>query len=78
MSLKKRRFSEHAHSFSTAAQNISEVIYIMSNKKKAKNAAPQPSPLYKTNPIPLGEETSPRAEELAIRLAKQWVDENHL
>lgn len=50
----------------------------MSDKKKAKNAAPQPSPLYKTNPIPLGEETSLRAEELAIRLAKQWVDENHL
>lgn len=50
----------------------------MFNKKKAKNSAPQPLPLYETNPIPLGEETSPRAEELAIRLAKKWVDENHL
>ncbi len=48
-------------------------------KKKNKSAAPQaPSPLYETNPIPLGEETSPEAEELAIRLAKKWVDENHL
>lgn len=52
---------------------------IMFKKKNNKSAAPQaPSPLYETNPIPLGEETSPEAEELAIRLAKKWVDENHL
>ena len=50
----------------------------MFSKKKVKSTAPQPSPLYETNPIPLGEEASPQAEELAIRLAKQWVDENHL
>lgn len=51
----------------------------MFKKKNNKSAAPQaPSPLYETNPIPLGEETSPEAEELAIRLAKKWVDENHL
>ncbi len=50
----------------------------MFNKKKAKSSAPQSSPLYETNPIPLGEEASPEAEELAIRLAKKWVDENNL
>ncbi len=53
-------------------------MYIKRNKiSKDENKAAQ-TPLYKTNPFPLGEETSEKAEELAVRLAKKWVDENHL
>lgn len=36
------------------------------------------SPLYETNPIFLGEETSENAEDLAVKLAKKWVEENRL
>lgn len=36
------------------------------------------SPLYETNPIRLGEKTSDEAEELAVELAKKWVEENRL
>ncbi len=36
------------------------------------------SPLYETNPIRLGEKTSEEAEELAVKLAKDWVDKNRL
>lgn len=35
-------------------------------------------PLYETNPIQLGEKTSEEAEELGVKLAKDWVDENKL
>ena len=35
-------------------------------------------PLYETNPIFLGEETSENAEDLAVKLAKKWVEENRL
>lgn len=50
----------------------------MFSRKKHKSAPPPEVPLYETNPIALGEEASEQAEELAIRLAKKWVDENHL
>ena len=36
------------------------------------------SPLYETNPIFLGEEISESAEDLAVKLAKKWVEENRL
>lgn len=45
------------------------------NKGKYKNT---PVPLYMTHPLPLGEKTSDAAEELAVRLAKKWVDENRI
>ncbi len=35
-------------------------------------------PLYETNPICFGEKTSEKAEELGVKLAKEWVDKNHL
>lgn len=36
------------------------------------------SPLYETNPIRLGEKTSEKAEDVAVKLAKKWVEENRL
>ena len=46
--------------------------------KKNKTEKETPLPLYETNPIVLGEKTSPDASELAVKLAKKWVDENRL
>lgn len=45
------------------------------DKSKDKNSS---VPLYITHPLPLGEKTSDAAEELAVRLAKKWVDENRI
>ena len=47
---------------------------ILKKEKDKKNIVP----LYGTNPIPLGEKTSEEAEELGVKLAKDWVDENKL
>ena len=47
---------------------------ILKKEKDKKNIVP----LYGTNPIRLGEETSKEAEELGVELAKDWVDENKL
>ena len=46
--------------------------------KKNKPEKETPLTLYETNPIVLVEKTSPDASELAVKLAKKWVDENRL
>lgn len=47
----------------------------MAEKKEKRKIV---SPLYETNPFPLGEVVSEQAEEDAVKMAKKWVDENHI
>ena len=52
-------------------------LYLKSTKKNTTEKE-TPLPLYETNPIVLGEKTSPDASELAVKLAKKWVEESRL
>lgn len=53
-------------------------IFERSNMEKEKDEEKTVIPTGETNPIRLGEKCSESAEDLAIKLAREWVEKNKL